>query len=450
MPKGGSAPATPDYAALLPLQEATNMRQYNRVIGSQRINQVNPYGSTRWIPPAGFSYNPPIPQVQSPLGPPTSAGGDGQGSAVGGGNSPPPPPTGAGASDLVRALAAKGPGTTTGDGTHVPGAGAQLPQPPVREGEYGPRFGTGSGSGTDGWTQITELSPEQQKLFEQQQRSQLALGNTGERLLGTIGDTYKNPLTTEGLPGGGVFAPGDSTSRSNAVAQALYDKSMRFAEPQFAKDTSNLRQSLIDRGFAEGSAGYDDELRKLGETQGQLRADARDRAILASGAEDSRLFGQDLSTYGTNLGARNQLFGERQTLRNEPLSAFNALTRGTSIQVPNLSGQANTPGVPGLDMLGAANQTYQGQLGAWNADQAAGQNAFGNLASLAALYMLMPSDARLKTEVVPVARTAAGRQLYSWKWHDGSAGFGVLAHENPDLTSEGANGFLQVDYSRLD
>ncbi len=48
--KGGGkgAPATPDYASLIPAQEASNMRQYETVLAGQRVNSNGPNGSNRW------------------------------------------------------------------------------------------------------------------------------------------------------------------------------------------------------------------------------------------------------------------------------------------------------------------------------------------------------------------------------------------------------------------
>ena len=45
---GGRSPAAPDYASLIPAQEASNMRQYQTVLQGQRVNSQGPYGSQTW------------------------------------------------------------------------------------------------------------------------------------------------------------------------------------------------------------------------------------------------------------------------------------------------------------------------------------------------------------------------------------------------------------------
>lgn len=52
MGKKSSAPTPPDYASLIPQQEASNMRQFGTLINASRVNSTTPYGSTTWERPA--------------------------------------------------------------------------------------------------------------------------------------------------------------------------------------------------------------------------------------------------------------------------------------------------------------------------------------------------------------------------------------------------------------
>lgn len=50
---GGSAPApsAPDYATLIPLQERSNLNQFNAMLGAQRTNSITPFGRQTWYRP---------------------------------------------------------------------------------------------------------------------------------------------------------------------------------------------------------------------------------------------------------------------------------------------------------------------------------------------------------------------------------------------------------------
>ena len=49
--KGGSAPAAPDYQALLGQQGQINYGTFENQLYAGRTNASNPYGSTAWTPP---------------------------------------------------------------------------------------------------------------------------------------------------------------------------------------------------------------------------------------------------------------------------------------------------------------------------------------------------------------------------------------------------------------
>ena len=62
--------------------------------------------------------------------------------------------------------------------------------------------------------------------------------------------------------------------------------------------------------------------------------------------------------------------------------------------------------------------------------------------------MMSFSDVRLKRSVEYVGRWA-DRKFYKWTYIWGEKGFGVLAHENPDMVVAAPAGYAIVDYGRL-
>jgi hypothetical protein len=68
--------------------------------------------------------------------------------------------------------------------------------------------------------------------------------------------------------------------------------------------------------------------------------------------------------------------------------------------------------------------------------------------------VVVPSDARLKRDIVPIERLANGLELYRYRyvWSD-TVYVGVMAQDvravRPDAVTRGADGFLLVNYKRL-
>ena len=88
---------------------------------------------------------------------------------------------------------------------------------------------------------------------------------------------------------------GDFSNERSRVEQAQFDRSTRFLGERLAQDEQALRTQLANQGITEGSEAFDRELTNFRRTGNEAFADARDRAILAGGQEQSRMFGLALS-----------------------------------------------------------------------------------------------------------------------------------------------------------
>ncbi len=89
------------------------------------------------------------------------------------------------------------------------------------------------------------------------------------------------------------------------------------------------------------------------------------------------------------LGERTRAFQEATALRNQPLNELNALRTGSQVTVPQFAA-APPVNVQTPDIMGATMGQYNQQLGAYNAQQAAGSNMLGGLFSLGAGMMSAP------------------------------------------------------------
>src|SRR5699024_10903194 len=96
--------------------------------------------------------------------------------------------------------------------------------------------------------------------------------------------------------------------------------------------------------------------------------------------------------FGQAEAARQRDFAEQSYLRNLPMQELQMLMGGGQVQMPQFPGYAQQGQVAGPDYMGAANQQYQGQLGAYNAQQAGQSNMLGGLFGLAGGILGAPSD----------------------------------------------------------
>jgi hypothetical protein len=224
---------------------------------------------------------------------------------------------------------------------------------------------------------------------------------------------------------------------------------MRYLSPDYASRENQLNDRLLAQGANINDPRYKGAMDSFQAQRDRAMADARDQAIIGGGqeatqelqrglmTEDPRFraaqsegqygYGQAMNDwarqYGLNQGERqfgyNAGLGERQfgfnagmqganfdsnqqaqalnyalqkagqqrLDRATPLNELSAFRTGNQVQLPGTPGTASTPNLQGVDILGAANQGYQNQLGQWNANQAAGGNFMNGLFGLAGSAM---------------------------------------------------------------
>lgn len=200
--------------------------------------------------------------------------------------------------------------------------------------------------GPDQWTANITLSPEQQRLLDNDSRIRASFGNMAEvgldRVRAALGPQFDTSHLTgyrdvpagggaSGYTGGGRYETG-ANSRFGIQSQ-LGDPSARFSEysgdrqrvedalysrlnPQLQRDRNALVQRLANQGIVPGSEAYNTEI----QLADQRANDARMQAILAGGQEQSRLFGMEQAAGQFANQAQAQDFGQRYqnaTLNNQ-------------------------------------------------------------------------------------------------------------------------------------
>lgn len=185
------------------------------------------------------------------------------------------------------------------------------------------------------YTQTTTLSPAQQQLLDQQNKTSLGLGGSIDQSLGYVSKALANPFDTSVLPAQQIN-PG----------QTAQDAIMARLNPQFDRRQAALETQLANQGIARGTEAWNAAQTDLN----NARNDASTQAALQ----------------GINLGqqARQQALQEQSFLRQEPINTLNSLRTGATVNNPQFG---STPG--GANYSNAAQQQYNANLGAYNANQ---------------------------------------------------------------------------------
>jgi hypothetical protein len=385
------------------------------------------------------------------------------------------------------------------------------------------------------WAQTTQLTPDAQAALESQLRLQRDRSQLGESLTDRMRNEFGTPMDFGNLPGpgGSVQAPGDvqrgqitsnipvqnlkgeydikgpqldpSQRYQQSAQDAIYNQWASRALPQQEKDTAALRTQLYNAGLKEGDQAYDEEMRKMRQSQSDALQQAQYQATIGSGAEAQRFLGMDAATraqltgeqkdlagfgnqaalgnFGMMQGAagfanqaqaqdygqqqqsaqqqfqnqmqqsqyqnqlRQQALAEQMQQRGWSLNEINALLGGQQVGMPSMPSYNTASRAEGPQSLQAAQMQGQADLDRFNAQQAAMQGMMSGMGSIAGGFMM--SDRRFKRDVKRVGSTAGGTPLYRFRYIFGGPEFiGVMADEVPHATVKVA-GINFVDYSKV-
>jgi len=207
------------------------------------------------------------------------------------------------------------------------------------------------------YDQNISLTPDAQAQLDQEMAQNRQLNDVAGGMLGSIGNTYANPLDTSGLPGlmgsvqqgqykttfdtsgvsplsrapgmagyqmdASVNGPGlvgnidtaglpelygasDLEGARKAVQDALYQRQAAYLDPQYQQREEQMRTRLANQGITEGSEAWQNAMNEFSRDRAFNYDQARTGAITGSGTELERL---------ANVALRNrgQAFGERAT-----------------------------------------------------------------------------------------------------------------------------------------
>lgn len=225
------------------------------------------------------------------------------------------------------------------------------------------------------WTLNTTLSPEQQRLKEQQTALSDSLLKNASGALGT-------PMDISNIPGMnyGTVDEFGNPNYNQTVADAYYDRGTRYLDPQIAQDQTALESRLGAQGFVPGTPAYDRAMENFYDAKNRTYGDVRDFATtqgFTTGLQNAQFGNQ----------ARQQSIAEALTLRNQPLNELNSFRTGSQVQTPSGTAQYSTPNQSAPDVLGTAGLNYNANLGQYNAGVAQNNQTTNNLFGLAGTLM---------------------------------------------------------------
>ena len=192
------------------------------------------------------------------------------------------------------------------------------------------------------------LSPAQQGLYEQQERTQGLLGQLGEQGATAVGDVIGKNLDLSGAP---------SSPNPGQVNQNIIDAMMGRVNIDYGKSMEQKRSDLAATGIPVNSEAYGREM----DTLNRGLNDARQQAVLAG-------FNQGNTQFANETTARKNAIAENLLARQTPLNEINSLLSGSQIQNPYaMPGVAATTQAAPAPVYAAANAAGQYGTDVYNA-----------------------------------------------------------------------------------
>ena len=280
------------------------------------------------------------------------------------------------------------------------------------------------------YTATQTLSPAQEGILKSTNVLNQGLMDTAN-----TGLNYANTVLSQ---------PGIDTSKLAQTGinpgQSYQDAIMSRLSPQIERENAALEQQLANRGIAAGTDAYN-QAKTL---QAQKQNDLLNSATVTG--------------MNTGLAANQQGFQQAAYNQMQPINVINALRTGSQVQNPSFASTPMQANTAGPDLLGAANASYQNQLNAYNAQQAAGGGFMNGLMSLGAAGITKYSDIRLKKNIKKIGKLRDGINIYSFDYinrKDLPKGeqIGVMAQEVEKVIPEAvitmADGYKAVNYGLI-
>ena len=238
-----------------------------------------------------------------------------------------------------------------------------------------------------------------------------------------------------------------AANQNNALAQSNAQFANQAANTQFGQNLS--AQQLANQAAAQNTGNAANLAAFQNQAVGQQFNQGLANAQLGNQA-NLQGFNQQLQNAQLQNTAQQQGFTQAAYNQMQPINVINALRSGTQVTSPQFTNTPLQAQTAGPDLLGAASQGYNAQLGAVNANNAATGNFMGGLMGLGGAIF---SDRRLKKNIKKIGEYTNGLGLYIYDYVWGQPSVGVMADEveaiMPEAVIMTASGFKAVNYDML-
>ena len=207
------------------------------------------------------------------------------------------------------------------------------------------------------------LTPLGQTRLDQEQRIGTQLGGIAEQGLTEVGKGLGTPFDLSQVS--------DITTQPTVAGRdAISNAIMAREQPLLDAERQAMQTDLLVRGHNPGGIAFEGAMDQLDRKENDLRL----ASILASGGEQSRL-------YGLQAGERGRGIQEQAFLRSLPLSEVNALRTGNQPMLPQFQGYQGATIAP-PNILGATGMEHQAAMNTYNQKMAQAGNTMSGLFGL--------------------------------------------------------------------
>lgn len=205
---------------------------------------------------------------------------------------------------------------------------------------------TGKSYAIPQFTNTVSLSPEQQKIYDQNQAAKLNLAQTGNQQSAFLEDYLGTPV---------------DLSTGN-IEKYISDHFSDDFNKQQDRQLDSLTTRLANQGIGAGSEAYNRAIAEFSTN----RNDAYDN-----------LYGNQYAN------AQRSILTER----NQPLNEISALLSGSQVSQPAFDNHSQ-PTIPTTDNAGLINTNYQQRLANWQQEQATTNGILGGLFKLGGSFLI--------------------------------------------------------------
>jgi hypothetical protein len=251
-------------------------------------------------------------------------------------------------------------------------------------------------------TATTTLSPDQQRLLDQNSQLSISLNNLAQQGVGYVGQVANNPIDQSTLPG-----------RTNSVTPAAYrdsvgdedysahrdritDAMMARMQPMIDREREAMSTRQANQGITHGSKPWESDTNVFnqgvndqriaallaGDQEQQMMWNQQQRGLENYNRAQEATFNQGLAGAQFGNASRSQAIQEADYFRNQPLNMLNALRSGNQTNMPQFGNVSAGSQIQAAPVYAAANDQYQAALQAYQTRMSGFSGMLGGLSGI--------------------------------------------------------------------